>query len=90
MDAISAGGAAKISHPRPASTDGNPSTSRRKARSASAAFEYRIACSPMIATLGSGHGNNGGRTRFFVACSNAYASSISFGSLHAVAVNVTL
>src|SRR5438034_10696505 len=28
------------------------------------------------------HGNNGGGTRFFVACSNAYASSISFGSLH--------
>ena len=36
------------------------------------------------------HGNDGGGTRFFVACSNAYASSISFGSLHAVPVNVTL
>jgi hypothetical protein len=36
------------------------------------------------------HGNSGGDTRFFVACSNAYASSISFGSLHAVPVNVTL
>ena len=28
--------------------------------------------------------------RFFVACSNAYASSISFGSLHAVPVKLTL
>jgi hypothetical protein len=37
-----------------------------------------------------GYGNSGGATRFFVACSNAYASPISFGSLHAVPVNVTL
>jgi len=35
------------------------------------------------------HGNNGGGTRFFVACSNAYASSISFGSLHAIPVKLT-
>ena len=37
-----------------------------------------------------GYGKSGGATRFFVACSNAYASPISFGSLHAVPVNVTL
>jgi hypothetical protein len=36
------------------------------------------------------YGNSGGATRFLVACSNAYASSIGFGSLHAVPVNVTL
>src|SRR4030095_9842797 len=35
------------------------------------------------------HGNNGGGTRFLVACSNAYASSISFGSLHAIPVKLT-
>ena len=35
------------------------------------------------------YGNNGGGTRFFVACSNAYASSISFGSLHAMPVKLT-
>src|SRR5215468_6785534 len=37
-----------------------------------------------------GQGNNGGVDRFFVACSNAYASSINFGSLHAVPVKLTL
>ena len=31
----------------------------------------------------------GGGTRFFVACSNAYASSISRGSLHAMPVKLT-
>ena len=36
------------------------------------------------------YGNSGGGMRFFVACSNAYASSISFGSLHAVPVKLTL
>src|SRR5947207_5563474 len=35
-------------------------------------------------------GNSGGAIRFFVACSNAYASSINFGSLHAVPVKLTL
>src|SRR5262245_9382642 len=35
-------------------------------------------------------GNNGGVDRFLVACSNAYANSISFGSLHAVPVKLTL
>src|SRR5262249_1645698 len=32
------------------------------------------------------YGVDGGGTRFFVACSNAYASSMSRGSLHAVPV----
>src|SRR6185436_8986359 len=35
------------------------------------------------------HGNKAGGTRFFVACSNAYASSISFGSAHAMPVKLT-
>jgi hypothetical protein len=35
------------------------------------------------------YGNNGGGIRFFVACSNAYASSISFGSLHAIPLKLT-
>ncbi len=35
------------------------------------------------ARCGPRYGVDGGGTRFFVACSNAYASSISFGSLHA-------
>jgi hypothetical protein len=34
-------------------------------------------------------GNNGGLTRFLVACSNAYASAISFGSVHFVPVRLT-
>ena len=34
------------------------------------------------------HGNAGGGTLFFVACSNAYASLISVGSLQAMPVNV--
>ena len=37
-----------------------------------------------------GYGKSGGATRRLVACSNAYASSISFGSLHAVPVKLTL
>src|SRR5215210_3035413 len=37
--ASSAGGRAKISHPSPASTERKPSTSRKKARSASASVE---------------------------------------------------
>ena len=41
-------------------------------------------------TISARYGNNGGGMRFFVACSNAYASSISFGSLHAVPVKLTL
>ena len=36
------------------------------------------------------YGNSGGATRRLVACSNAYASSISFGSLHAGPVKLTL
>ena len=36
------------------------------------------------------YGAPGGGTRLFVACSNAYASAISFGSLHAVPVKLTL
>ena len=36
-----------------------------------------------------GYGKSGGATRFFVACSNAYASSISFGSLHAPPAKLT-
>src|SRR5207244_13589329 len=36
-----------------------------------------------------GYGVDEGGTRFFVACSNAYASSISRGSLHAVPVKPT-
>src|SRR5690606_7237080 len=36
-----------------------------------------------------GQGNCGGAERFLVACSKAYASSTSFGSLHAEAVKVT-
>jgi hypothetical protein len=35
------------------------------------------------------HGNNGGDTRCFAACSNAYASSMSFGSLHAIPLKLT-
>jgi hypothetical protein len=35
------------------------------------------------------YGVDGGGTRFFVACSKAYAISISFGSLHKVPVNPT-
>ena len=36
------------------------------------------------------HGNCDGALRRFVACSNAYASAMSFGSLHAVPVKLTL
>src|SRR5262249_36007952 len=36
------------------------------------------------------HGKSGGAILFFVACSNANASAISFGSLHAVPVKLTL
>ena len=35
------------------------------------------------------YGNPGGAILFFVACSNAYAISISFGSLHAMPVKLT-
>src|SRR5678816_4282126 len=35
------------------------------------------------------HRNPGGGVRFLVACSNAYASCSSFGSLHADPVNPT-
>src|SRR4051812_14482024 len=35
------------------------------------------------------YGNCAGGTRFFVACSYAYASAISFGSLQAMAVKLT-
>src|SRR5581483_2343889 len=35
------------------------------------------------------YGNCGGATRFFVACSKAYASSINFGSLQAMPVKLT-
>ena len=36
------------------------------------------------------YGKSGGAVRFFVACSNAYASAINLGSLHAVPVKLTL
>src|SRR5579884_2593254 len=36
------------------------------------------------------YGKSGGDFRLCVACSNAYASSISLGSAHAIPVNVTL
>ena len=36
------------------------------------------------------YGNSGGAARFFVACSNAYASAINLGSLQAVPVKLTL
>ncbi len=35
------------------------------------------------------YGNSGGAIRFFVACSNEYASSIRRGSLHAIPVKLT-
>src|SRR4030095_8651965 len=35
------------------------------------------------------YGNSGGGIRFFVACSNEYASSMSFGSLHAIPLKLT-
>ena len=45
--ATSPGGRAKISQPSPASTCANPSTSRRKARSASASREWMTVCAPL-------------------------------------------
>lgn len=35
------------------------------------------------------YGADAGGTRFFVACSNAYARAISRGSLHAIPVKLT-
>src|SRR5262249_38674116 len=49
--ARSEGGAAKISHPPPASTEEKPSTSLKKARSASALRVYTTACMPVIMTI---------------------------------------
>jgi len=44
---------------------------------------------PLKAGSSQAYLNSGGGIRFFVACSNAYASSISFGSLHAPPVKLT-
>src|SRR5262249_62011005 len=45
--------------------------------------------SPSVTVVSRSYGNRGGGTRFFVACSNAYASSISLGSLQAMPVKLT-
>jgi len=49
------------------------------------AFEVR----KPVRRAANGQGNWDGGTRFFVACSNAYASSISRGSLHPMPVKLT-
>jgi hypothetical protein len=49
----------------------------------------RKGCAAVRKTRGSRYGVLGGATRFFVACSNAYAISISTGSLHAAPVKPT-
>src|SRR5262249_31716317 len=49
--AASCGGSSKISQPWPASTDENPRTSRKKARSAVESLLYTITCAPKIMNL---------------------------------------
>ena len=44
---------------------------------------------PHTDASGRSYGNCGGPTRFFVACSNAYATSMSLGSLQAPPVKLT-
>ena len=49
-------------------------------------------CGPVVKSVNGvlrDYGNPGGGVRFFVACSKANASVISFGSLHAVPVKLT-
>jgi hypothetical protein len=52
-------------------------------------FDCRGRLPRSIRARESGHGMFGGGTRRLVACSKAYASAISLGSLHAIPVKLT-
>ena len=65
---------------------------RSSSSSSSLLFMLKSLMHPDLELFGTArpYGKSGGAVRFFVACSNAYASAINLGSLHAVPVKLTL